>query len=140
MTFVGRTAKIGDVWVGDETAETPFGTIVYDTTTKIAERVQKNKIDCVRITFSYTTDADGVKKFMQEVMDKLAESALPDEAPKVVDVKISGSGERVVDPKTLLIYSETIDRTITIVMDDPSEGRQDLKMQEKKEYAYQYGK
>ncbi len=139
-SFVGRTAKIGDTWVEDQTAELPLGTIVYDTTTKIAERVLTGKADCVRITFSYTTDAEGTQKFMQAVMDSLAESAAPGKSPKIVDVKITGGGERVIDPKTMLIYSETNDRTITMAMDIPDEGRQELKMQEKREYTYQYGK
>lgn len=138
--FVGRSAKIGDTWVEDQTAELPYGMITYNTTTKIAERVRKGKVDCVRIAFTYTTDAEGTQKFMQAMMDSLAESAAPGKAPKIVDVKISGGGERLVDPKTMLIYSETNDRTVTMILDDPDEGRLEVRMPEKKEYTYQYGK
>lgn len=50
------------------------------------------------------------------------------------------SEERVWQSKPMLICSETTDRIVIMVIDDPDEGRQELKMQEKKEYAYTYGK
>jgi len=139
--FVGRTAKIGDTWVEDQVAQMPFGgPITFDMTTKIVEQAKRGKVDCVRIVFSYTTDAEGTKGFLQGAMDYFAKMAPAGKAPKIVEVKIIGGGERVVDPKTMMIYSETNDRTITMAMDDPDEGRLQLTMQEKREYTYQYGK
>ena len=49
-------------------------------------------------------------------------------------IDISGSGERIVDPTTMIIQSERIERTIRLEMDVAGQGPQPATMHEIREY------
>jgi hypothetical protein len=50
-----------------------------------------------------------------------------------------GSGERLVDPATMLFYSETLTRTIQVPMEVPGQGKVPTTLEEKKTYHFDYG-
>lgn len=104
--FAGRTFALGSSW----DSEAPFalpsgGEVRLRTRTELAERTRCGGGDCVRLRFRY-------------------DSAAAD-APQV-----SGTGERVIDPATMLIYSEVVERTVPVV--------DGAVLRERREYAYDY--
>ena len=136
--FVGMDVDIGDVWAGVEQVPLPVvGTMAFYSATKFAEQVKFDGVDCVRIQFSYNTDADELKEFMGELWENLADMVGSEDLPSVSDAKIVGEGERIIDPTTMLIYSETGRRTWKTTVDIPGQGTVEMVVVEKREYGYE---
>ena len=137
-SYVGMEAEIGDVWAGvDETPLPMGGTMAFYSVTKFAEQVKFNDVDCVRLEFSFNTDAEELKDFMGDMWEDLAEMADMEAAPSVSNTKIAGKGERIIDPATMLIYSETVERTIKMTMAVPGQGEVEMTSVDKREYGYE---
>jgi hypothetical protein len=137
-SYVGMAAEIGDVWAGvDETPLPMGGTMAFYSVTKFAEQVKFNDVDCVRLEFSFNTDAEELKDFMGDMWEDLAEMADMEAAPSVSNTKIAGKGERIIDPATMLIYSETVERTIKMTMAVPGQGEVEMTSVDKREYGYE---
>ncbi len=137
-SYVGMDAEIGDVWTGvDETPLPMGGTMAFYSVTKFAEQVKFNDVDCVRLEFSFNTDAEELKNFMGDMWEDLAEMADMEAAPSVSNTKIAGKGERIIDPATMLIYSETVERTIKMTMAVPGQGEVEMTSVDKREYGYE---
>jgi len=58
----------------------------------------------------------------------------------VYNSKVSSTNERLIDPKTGLLYSEIDTRTIYLTMKIEGESEQDVKIYEKHEYSYNFTK
>ena len=137
-SFVGMEAEIDDVWVGvDETPLPMGGTMAFYSVTKFAEQVKFNNVDCVRLEFSFNTDAEELKDFMGDMWEDLAEMADMEAVPSVSSTKIAGKGERIIDPATMLIYSETVERTMKMMMAVPGQGEVEMTSVDKREYGYE---
>ena len=137
-SFVGVGAEIGDVWSGVEETPTPMGgTMTFYSVTKLAEQVKFDGVDCVRLEFSFNSDAEELKNFMGDMWEDLAEMADMEAAPSVSNTKIAGKGERIIDPATMLIYSETVERTTKMMMAVPGRGEVEMTSVDKREYGYE---
>ena len=137
-SYVGVDAEIGDVWTGVEETPLPMGgTMAFYSVTKFAEQVKFNDVDCVRLEFSFNTDAEELKNFMGDMWEDLAEMADMEAAPSVSNTKIAGKGERIIDPATMLIYSETVERTTKMTMAVPGQGEVEMTSVDKREYGYE---
>jgi hypothetical protein len=141
-SFVGMKAKAGDVWIGTDRFALPTGgEIVYYTATRIAERTERDGHNCVRILMAYDSDAAALEGFAGKVGAKIAEEAGMTEGKLTVsDMKLSGTADRLIDPDTMLIYSEVDERTISGSMDVPGQGKVATKTVEKREYRFDYPK
>ena len=136
--FVGADVEIGDVWAGVEETPLPLGgSMAFYSVTKFAEQVKFDGVDCVRVEFSFNTDADELKDFMGDVWEELADMVGTDEIPSVSNTEVTGKGERIIDPTTMLIYSETTDRTIKMTTNVLGRGAVEMVMVEKREYGYE---
>jgi hypothetical protein len=142
-SFVGQTVKIGEAWpvVKDSFAIPSSGTVYFYSTTKVAEKSKCGNIDCVKVMFQYNSDGKALFDFIGNTSNELAR-ALGDSTSKMVlsGGKIAGSGERLIDPKTMLIYSETLERTITTKNTAAGQGDTPITQTEKREYSFDYGK
>ena len=137
-SYVGMAAEIGDVWSGVEETPLPMGgTMAFYSVTKFAEQVKFDDVDCVRLEFSFNTDAEELKNFMGDLGEDLAEMADMEAAPSVSNTKIVGKGERIIDPATMLIYSETVERTMKMMMAVPGQGEVEMTSIDKREYGYE---
>ena len=58
-------------------------------------------------------------------------------APSLSNAKIAGKGERIIDPATMLIYSETVERTTKMMMAVPGQGEVEMTSVDKREYGYE---
>ena len=137
-SYVGMAAEIGDVWAGvEETPTAMGGTMAFYSVTKLAEQVKFDDVDCVRLEFSFNSDAEELKNFMGDMWEELAEMADMEAAPSVSNTQIAGKGERIIDPATMLIYSETVERTMKMMMVVPGQGEVEVTSVDKREYGYE---
>ena len=137
-SYVGVDAEIGDVWAGVEETPLPMGgTMAFYSVTKFAEQVKFDDVDCVRLEFSFNSDAEELKNFMGDMWEDLAEMADMEAVPSVSNTKIAGKGERIIDPATMLIYSETVERTTKMTMAVPGQGEVEVTSVDKREYDYE---
>ena len=137
-SYVGVDAEIGDVWAGVEETPLPMGgTVAFYSVTKLVEQVKFDDVDCVRLEFSFNTDGEGLKDFMGDMWEDLAEMADMKAAPSLSNAKIAGKGERIIDPATMLIYSETVERTTKMMMAVPGQGEVEMTSVDKREYGYE---
>jgi hypothetical protein len=138
--FVGKQAKIGDVWSGTDEFPLPNGeTVTFYSATKLIGRVKVAGHDCVKLRISYNSDAAALAKLAGTTAAQIAAAVgRPELAPVPTGMAVVGSGERVIDPATMLIYSETIDRTVTMPMQSP-QGAVTATVREKRVYSFNYG-
>lgn len=138
-SFIGVDVEIGDVWAGVEEVPLPFGgeSMKFYSVTKFAEQVMFDNVDCVRLEFAFNTDAEELKDFMGDMLEALTEIVETEETPSVTNSEVVGKGERIIDPTTMLIYSETVERTIKTAMTVPGRGAVEMIVVEKREYGYE---
>ena len=111
--------------------------MAFYSVTKLAEQVKFDDVDCVRLEFSFNTDAEELENFLGDMGEDLAEMADMEAAPSVSNTKIVGKGERIIDPATMLIYSETVERTTKMMMAIPGQGEVEMTSVDKREYGYE---
>ena len=134
--FLGVDAEIGDAWIGEKAIPLPVGgTVSFHTVSQLAEQVKCGEVDCVRIEFFYDTDPGALNRLMGGVMDELVKLAKSEATHEVSAAKITGKGKRIVDPATMMIYSEIIERTISMKMNIPGQGTVDMTLFETREYG-----
>jgi hypothetical protein len=138
--FVGAVVEAGDVFYSEAAVALPMGgSATYYSVIKIMETVQCGEKQCVRIGYSYNSDPEGLKQFMGDFFEEFA-AAIDSSG---VDVSVSGAevtgeGERLVDPATMLIMSETVTRTIKMQVDVSGEEPVYGTVVEQREYKYEY--
>jgi hypothetical protein len=116
--LAGRTVSIGDVLVGNSTLPLPNGQkMEYKLHTEIARLEPCGEKSCVVIATHYqNTEAEG----------------------DVGGASILGEGERLLDPNTMLVYRETIQRTLEATGNVPGRGEVTTRSIERREYSYEY--
>lgn len=135
--FAGKTVEIGDVWVGEDDYPLPSGgTAKFYSATTFDSIVDCGGKKCVLIKFNYDSSSEDLAKLVGEVAEGLAQAAGADSGVVQLTsgIEISGSGERIVDPSTMIIQSEKIERTIKLEMDIAGQGPQPATMHEVREY------
>lgn len=139
-SYIGRVVKIGEVVNATEEFSLPTGgTVVYYSTTKFVEQTKCGGHDCVRIQFFYNTDANALAELVGTTVGEIAKAVdASEQAPGVSGVEIVGGGERLIDPATMLIYSESVTRTMKMLMDVPGQEKTMTTVQEKREYSFDY--
>lgn len=100
--FTGKTFEIGSSWTTEAPLALPSGGEVQLRTHTTLERATCGDGDCVRLQFRYESDAP----------------------------KVSGTGERVIDPSTMLIHSEVIERILPV--------RDGMVLRERREQSFDY--
>lgn len=134
--FAGKTARIGDVWTAEDEYDLPNGgkTKFYSATV-FDSLVDCGGKKCVRVKFAYNSSSEDLAELVGKVVGDLAKSTGSD--PAVVQlssgIEITGSGERIVDPETMIIHSEKIERTIKLEIDAGS-GPQPATVHETREF------
>lgn len=132
--FAGSSAKVGDVYTSTDQIVLPNGdAVTFHTTTTIAGRAPCGNVQCVRITFKYDSDPAAMKKTLEAVT-----GTLPGEQLVTDGITITGSGERLIDPATMNIYSETNERTMRMTVTVSDGTKMLTERTEKKDYAFEY--
>lgn len=119
-TYVGKTVTIGDSWA----ERTPFpipggGELSFYVVTTFQAFDVCPAGECVRISFTSSTDAAKLGEVVKKV--------LKGDDVEMSGFVIEGSGERLIDPKTMTIYAETMERTIEVRADDATSTRKEVR-------------
>lgn len=140
--FADGTFKVGDVIDVQAPQRLPNGeTISYTIRTSFPGWEPCPAGTCIRVRQLYESDAAELAKLVEGVVNNVASAASASQvAPKLEKggTRITGSLSRLIDPKTMLIYSEQVRRTISMRFNVPGQGMFPTVQEETRTYTYTY--
>ncbi|WP_319586169.1 hypothetical protein [uncultured Desulfobulbus sp.] len=137
--FTGKTVNAGDIWKSQQEIGSSFGNVNVTMKTYFGNPVIANKHNCLKIGFAYVGDKNSIKQLMTKIMETISKTipaGYP--APQVINATISGKGSRIIDPSTMLIYSDEVSRTMTMTLRIAGMGDMPTTFSESKIYRYDY--
>ncbi|GAB4060859.1 hypothetical protein [Uliginosibacterium sediminicola] len=136
--FADGSFRIGDVIDVQAPQKLPNGeTILYTIRTSFPGWEPCPAGRCIRLKQIYESDAAELGKLVEGVVGRLSEA----KATPVQDdrgSRITGSLSRLIDPKTMLIYSEEMKRSISMRIQVPGQGLWPVVQEETRTYTYAY--
>ncbi len=138
--FAGATVKLGDTWKDTTLYQLPSGEAInYYTVTSFDEWVEVSGKKCLKVSFSYSSDPSALAGVIDEVMSETTKSV----GDTVHDIKSSvselfGSGYRLIDPNTMLIYEEISNRTLKLFVTSPGQQQMMTSSYEERNYTYNF--
>jgi hypothetical protein len=141
--FAGGTFTIGQVLDGEVPQPLPNGeTLTYTVRTTFPRWEDCPAGRCVRVEQVYESDAQALATMATGVANRViaaaAASAPPTSLTSSPGSRVSGSLSRLVDPKTMLIYSERLQRTISMRIASPGKAPEEVRLDEIRTYAHTY--
>jgi hypothetical protein len=143
--YLGKTISLGDSWEAVAPITLPNGTnLNYKITTHFKTLEPCGNIKCLRIEQNYESDVKGIAEKTNEVIKSLAEGVEPNSLQEGLPVmkdqgsSIQGTVIRLIDPNTMLIYQEELERTMFLEMELAGTGPIPTKMIEKRIYHFEY--
>lgn len=120
--FLGKSFQLGDVWESEVKIPLPNGEIINAVAyTEFAAETVINSQPYVIIKVDYDFDSSGLKESILEMILK--------GAPKLTsqpEIEISGKGESIVDPQTMLAHSSRLELAMRVLMDLPELGEKEF--------------
>lgn len=132
--FIGKSFQLGDMWQTTAKVPLPNGEncdVAADILFKEATAVRS--IPCVLIQIDYDLNSSSLKEFIVDMITKGAPQLQTEP-----EVNISGMGESVVDPETLLSYSSRLEIVMEALVDLPTLGKKELTFKRLIEVDYDY--
>lgn len=135
--FAGKQARIGDIWKGSEAlaldgqAEAKaLASIRFERFVTCGER------QCVQLELTFGSEVEAAGGEVANVFEDSAHNKgqWAGQTGSTVTA-VSGNGERVIDPATMDLVSEKIERTIRMLVDVPGEGKLPMVIRETSETA-----
>lgn len=127
--FVGVEVAPDDVFTYESEFPLPGGeSLVYDTTITIEGWEPCGTAHCLRIVTRYSTDEAEMGETIGQLVPGAASPA---------KVRIEGGGVRLIDPTTMNIHEERIERTMIMLMGEGDE-QVPVEQTEVREYHYEY--
>jgi hypothetical protein len=138
-SLVGRSFQIGSLWSTAEQLALPMNRkLAYTTTTRVIGKEKQNGRECVRLRFTSTSSPRAPRATGKRAKTVAARRRPVRASSTTPGVSILETGERVVDPRTMLIYAESSTRTLKMKIDVLGEENVPTTMIEKRQYRYQY--
>lgn len=137
--YINTTSIIGATKKITEKLPSPLGMPIPSTRAiKFVELRKVNNHSCVFITEQTTIDEKVVRDLFIKVMGSIPQGAQKGEIPTVNKISVTGNGERLIDPTTMMIYGET--RNYSLKMDFSTKTQKNMYVAyaQKNEYLYQY--
>jgi hypothetical protein len=130
--FVGRTVAIGDSWDSAASFTFPSGQrLEYFMRTTLSGRAPCPSNTCVEIRFRYDSDPKATGELSARVPDGTDGGS---EEVRAKLASLTGAGIRVVDPATMIVYTERITRTMKLTM-ETKEGALPVVTREEQRYS-----
>jgi hypothetical protein len=130
--FAGRTFPIGKPWDSGASFALPSGkSLEYFVRTEIVGKVPCPSDACVEVRFRYDSDPRALGELAARVPDAGGEGAGEVRAKLAA---LTGAGIRVIDPRTMLVYSERITRAMKLQTETP-EGTVPVVTREEQRYS-----
>lgn len=136
VNYKGRPAILGTAWLATEEYALQNETLTFYAAMKVVGEKTIAGRKCLQVRYQYSQDPSKLAGFLGEA----AKVLLPGKTPFVSDSTISGGGERLVDPLTLLPYGGTLKRTINTVMTVPGQGNVPVIIHQTKTYTEAYAR
>ncbi|OPZ87036.1 MAG: hypothetical protein BWY76_00668 [bacterium ADurb.Bin429] len=141
--FAGKTVKIGQAWKESTSLELMPGiSVTIKRTITFVGMAQKYGKNCVRIRYSTVADPASLKTAIAKIMaerDKVAKAqGNTAKLPRVLGMTIKEERERLVDPATLLEYSDTVTSTRSEQVSIPGQGTITTSTVQKTVTTYKY--
>ena len=138
--FAGAQISVGDVFTGVSEFPLPGDeSVTYYTVTKFEEIVPCGNRNCIKISFYYNSNPETLEEYVGDAIEDIARSAgKADGNFSLSKVEITGEGERLMDPATMLIYSELIKRNVRMEMEVPGQGKVPVTQIEERQYIFEY--
>ena len=141
--YIGQSVSIGDTWEYEVPYTLPNGIALnYKIKTHFKQKKPCGKSTCVLIEQIYDSAAEGMDDAANQIMASTAEVMEQDKAdlPQAHQTgsSIKGKVTRLIDPSTMLIYHEEMERTMKMEMEIPGMGIVPSNMLEKRIYEYNY--
>ncbi len=120
--FIGKSFQLGDAWETSAKVPLPNGEI-SDVAAKVEfkEITVVGSLPCVLIKVDYDLNSPSLKKFISDMIMKGLPKLQTDP-----ELTISGEGESIVDPETLLGYSSRNEMKMKAVIDLPNLGKKEI--------------
>jgi hypothetical protein len=139
--FINRNIKSGDVWTDTDIFQFPNGeSLIFYSGIKFEKITDTTNLNLIKILFTFNSEPEKLKNFFSETITNIYKKfgiyKKKIEIPN--GISITGSGIRVIDPKTMLIYSEEINQIMTMPMNIPNYGKINSTMHEKRVYTFSY--
>lgn len=140
VSLAGRAVKIGNSFASTSEAILPLGAAATVTSeTRLIEKLNHKGNDCIRVRVNYNSKENALLRAQQKLLDEMSKGD-PGQSIRVLKADVVGQEERVIDPSTMLVYSETYDRTSNVVIEGPNTGKLTRSLKHQKEATYEYGK
>ena len=139
-SLIGLKADIGDAFLSESRFSTGVGneTIFY-TATMLAEKLKFDGKDCIKLVYNYNSDLDSLKESVGKTVNTLVETVADSEMEaELHNIEITGNGERIIDPSTLLSYSEQSTKTIKMEISFAGMETIESTVVEAREYTFEY--
>lgn len=140
--FAGGSFRIGDVIDVEAPQQLPNGTTLTYTIRTMFPRWEPCPAGkCIRLEQVYESDAAELAKMAEGLTKRVAEAtqiAAPMPQSAQSPARITGSLSRLIDPTTMLIYSEQVKRTISMQVQVPGNGAMPVTQEESRTYSFTY--
>lgn len=140
--YTGGKFTIGDVIDAEVPQPLPNGeTITYTVRTSFPRWEPCPAGRCVRLEQVFESDAEALTKMATGVANRVIAAASAAAPPLSSGPKsrVTGSLSRLIDPNTMLIYAERLERTITMqIVSSPGKKPEEVRMDETRVYSYTY--
>lgn len=137
--FAGGKFRIGEVIDADAPQTLPTGeTLRYTVRTSFPRWESCPAGRCVRIEQIYESDATALAQTAARLTGQLMAGTSQPAPAAPAAAQISGSLTRLIDPQTMLIYTEQVRRTLTMRVQLPDRGLVPMVQEESRTYTYTY--
>lgn len=137
--FVFAEARVGEAIEGEERSTLPDGTETrYKTVTWFPGFEPCPAGECLRVEQIYDSDEEELGRRRRLATEGSEEADAAGRSSWASAPRVSGRATRLIDPTTLLIYSESSSRTITVELNTPGAGRAPTEIREERRYGYEY--
>jgi hypothetical protein len=132
---IGLPAEPGTGWVSEGVTPLPDGRQArYYVVTVFTGWQQQGGRRLARLKFTFGTDAGRLQSLADDLArDTVRLRSRPRPLDTLTGFSISGSGERLVDPETMIVHSERSSRTIQIPLRGPKGQEMPVVLQENRE-------
>ncbi len=151
--YLGKTISIDDIWENEIPYTLPNGVnLVYKVKTHFKSLKPCGKTNCVLIEQVYDSTIEGMDSLANDLLKPIVEKVKKgsnESKPEVIQNKskpavsqnhssMKGKAIRLIDPTTMLIYQEKIERTIQMEMEIKGLGRVPTKVIETRVFEFDY--
>jgi hypothetical protein len=139
--YRGKAAKVGGGWTRQITSPLPSGLSAPMTVTaKFLGTVARDGVNCLRVALTQQGDPKALAKAMNTALRGKLTPAQAAKLPTVTSLTVSGSGERLIDPATMLEHANTYTRTTVMRLTPATNGHLTVTTTEKRATTYAYEK